>query len=82
MQEKIFFVLSYCSMEYAKHWSYEDIEKVMIWSNILSKPSFCDLRERLKTTRNTPMILSSIKDLLDNIFHKENPFVTYAWLIY
>lgn len=59
-----------------------DIEKVKILLNILSKPSFSDLREGLKTTRNTPIILSSIRDLLDNIFHKENPFVTYAWLIY
>lgn len=55
-----------------------DIEKVKILLNILSKPSFSDLREGLKTTRNTPIILSSIRDLLDNIFHKENPFVTYA----
>lgn len=59
-----------------------DIEKVKILLNILSKPSFSDLREGLKTTRNMPIILSSIRDLLDNIFHKENPFVTYAWLIY
>lgn len=69
-------------MGYANQWSYEDIEKVKILLNILSKPSFSDLRERLKTTRNTPIVLSSIKDLLDNIFHKENQFVTYAWLIY
>lgn len=55
-----------------------DIEKVKILLNILSKPSFSDLREGLKTTRNTPIILSSIRDLLDNIFHEENPFVTYA----
>lgn len=59
-----------------------DIEKVKILLNILSKPSFSDLREGLKTTRNMPIILSSIRDLLDNIFHEENPFVTYAWLIY
>lgn len=76
MQQKIF--LFSLAVAWDTQNNEVDIEKVKILLNILSKPSFSDLREGLKTTRNTPIILSSIRDLLDNIFHKENPFVTYA----